>query len=76
MAFIKIFAILLVLGGAFGLAYGHFSFTKETHDARIGPLSLSVKEKETVHIPDWLSAAAIGGGVLLLLLGPHRRASV
>ncbi|MFN2425246.1 MAG: hypothetical protein ABR587_02220 [Candidatus Binatia bacterium] len=64
---IKILAILFILGGGLGLAYGTFSFTKETHDAKIGPLEFSVEEKERVHIPQWLAAAAIGGGVLMLL---------
>jgi hypothetical protein len=64
----KILAVVLILAGAVGLAYGQFSFTKETHDAKIGPIELSMKEKETVQVPQWLAAAAIGGGILLLLL--------
>jgi hypothetical protein len=64
---IKILAVLLILGGAVGLAYGQFSFTKETHDAKIGPLEFSIKDKETVQVPQWLAAAALGGGVLMLL---------
>lgn len=67
MSSIKILAMVLILGGGFGLAYGRFSYTKETHEAKIGPLELSVKDKETVNIPEWLAAAAIGGGVLLFL---------
>ena len=67
MSSIKILAILLILGGGLGLAYGSFSFTKETHETKIGPLELSVKDKETVQIPQWLGAAAIAGGALLLL---------
>jgi TRAP-type C4-dicarboxylate transport system permease small subunit len=67
MSSIKILAILLILGGGLGLAYGSFSFTKETHETKIGPLELSVKDKQTVQIPQWLGAAAIAGGALLLL---------
>jgi hypothetical protein len=37
--------------GVLGLVYGSFSFTKETHQAKIGPIELSVKEKETVNVP-------------------------
>jgi hypothetical protein len=65
---VRILALLLIIAGGFGLAYGHFSFTKETHEAKIGPVELSVKEKQNVNIPDWIAAAAIGGGVLMLLL--------
>lgn len=68
MGAMRILGVLLILGGVAGLAMGRFTFTRETHDARIGPLEFSVKEKETVHIPDWAGAAAIAGGVLLLVL--------
>ena len=64
----------MILGGGFGLAYGRFSYTKETHEAKIGPLELSVKDKESVDIPQWIAAAALGGGVLLLLLGDRKQA--
>jgi hypothetical protein len=49
------------------LLYGKFSYTKETHDIKLGPLELSVAEKQTVNVPVWAGVAAIvGGGVLLL----------
>jgi hypothetical protein len=65
-------AIALVVAGALGLAYGGFTFTKETHDAKIGPLELSIKDKETVNIPAWAGVAAIVVGGGLLLLGNRR----
>jgi len=67
MSGIKILAILLIIGGVLGLLYGSFTYTKETHDAKIGPLELSVKDKETVNIPVWAGVGAIvvGGGLLL-----------
>lgn len=60
-------AVLLVLGLA-GLLTGGFSFTKDTTQAKLGPLELTVKEKESVDIPQWLSLGAmlIGGVVLVL----------
>ena len=65
---IKIAAIVLVVAGVLGLAYGKFSYTKETHEAKIGSLELSVKDKETVNVPVWAGVAAIViGGVLLLV---------
>jgi TRAP-type C4-dicarboxylate transport system permease small subunit len=67
MSSIKILAVLFILGGGLGLAYGGFSYTKETHDAKIGPLEFSVKDKESVNIPQCIAVAAIGGGVLMLL---------
>ena len=64
---VKIIAILLIVGGILGLAYGGFSYTKETHRADIGPIHLEVAEKERVNIPLWAGIGAIVGGVLLLV---------
>jgi len=64
----QIVAVALILLGILGLVYRNFSYTKETHEAKLGPLQLSVKEKETVNIPVWGSAGAILAGTLLLLL--------
>ena len=64
----KIAGIALIVAGGLALAYGGFSFTKETHNAQIGPLSLSVKEKEQVNVPQWLGIGAIVAGIVLLVL--------
>jgi hypothetical protein len=64
----KILALGLIVAGVLGLAYGSFTYTKETHTANVGPLKLSVKDKETVNIPVWAGVVAIlaGGGLLFL----------
>jgi TRAP-type C4-dicarboxylate transport system permease small subunit len=63
-------ALVLIIGGALGLAYGGFSYTKDTHKAQIGPIDLSVSETKTVNIPMWAGVGAIViGGVLLLGVG-------
>ena len=69
----KIAAIVLIVAGLLGLVYQQFSFTKETHSAKIGPLELSVKEKETVNVPLWLSLGAIGAGVVILVAGGRKK---
>ena len=65
---IRIAAIALVVSGVLGLVYGSFSYTKETHGAKLGPLEVSVKDQETVNVPVWagVGAIAIGGGLLLV----------
>lgn len=68
----KIAGIVLIVAGALALAYGGFSFTKNTEKAQIGPLSLTVKEKETVNIPMWAGVGAIVVGGLLLVMGGKR----
>lgn len=63
----KIVAIVLIIGGVLGLVYGGFSYTKETQEAKIGPIQLSVNETKTVNVPVWAGVAAIvaGGGLML-----------
>ena len=68
MSPVKIVGIVLIVLGAVGLATGGFSFTKETHQAKLGPLQLSVQEKENVNIPTWLGLAGIALGVVLLVI--------
>ena len=65
----KIVGIVLIVAGALALAYGGFSFTKETHKAEIGPLKLAVQEKERVNVPQWAGLGAILVGVVLLVAG-------
>lgn len=63
---IKMLAIVLIVAGGLGLAYGGFTYTKETHQAKLGPIELSVTDKETVNIPVWAGVGAIViGGILL-----------
>lgn len=69
---IRIAAIVLIVAGALGLAYGSFSFTKETHQAKLGPIELSVNEKQTVNVPVWAGVGAIVAGGLLLLMGSRK----
>ena len=69
---IKVIGVVLILAGILGLVYGGFSFTRETHEAKIGPIELQVKEKERVNIPTWAGAGAIVIGVVLLLI-PGKR---
>ena len=72
MSALKIIGIVLIVAGILGLVYGGFSFTKDTHQAKIGPLELQVKEKETVNIPVWAGVGAIVIGAALLLVPAKR----
>ena len=66
---IRILAVVLVVGGILGLVYGGFSYTKEKHDAKLGPIVLSVEEKEWVNVPVWVGVGSIVMGSLLLAFG-------
>jgi len=69
MAPVRIVGIVLIVAGVLALAYGGFSFTKETHKAEIGPLKLSVAEKENVNVPQWAGIAALVAGVVMVVVG-------
>ena len=59
MSALKIVAILLIAAGTIGLVYGGITYTKSTHDTKIGPLELSITDKETVNVPVWAGVGAI-----------------
>lgn len=68
----KVLGIVLVVGGILALVYGGFTYTKETHEAKIGPLVLSVTDKERVNVPIWAGVGAIVIGGLLLVFGNRK----
>lgn len=69
MSIQKIIGIVLIVLGGLGLAYGGFTYTKDTHEADIGPLHMAVKDKERVNIPIWAGVAGLVVGALLLASG-------
>lgn len=72
MSALRMAALLLIAAGVLGLAYGSFSYTKETHETKIGPLEFSVKDTETVNVPVWAGVGAIVVGGLLFLIPTKR----
>jgi hypothetical protein len=69
---IKIAALALIVAGILGLVYGGFSYTKETHEAKLGPIELTVKDRERVNVPVWAGVGAIAIGGALLFLGGRK----
>ncbi len=61
--------VLLVAAGALGPNYGEFTYTKDKHEASLGSLQLSYKEKDVIEVPKWASIGAIAAGVPLLVVG-------
>ena len=68
----KILAIVLIAAGVLGLAYGRFSYTKQTQEVKIGPIEMSVQDKQTVNVPVWAGVGAIVIGGALLLFGARK----
>lgn len=69
---IKLAAVILIVLGGIALAIGSFSYTKQAEQVKLGPIELSVQQKETVNLPVWLGAGVLIAGVLLLL-GANRK---
>ena len=72
MNMMKTVGLILMAGGILGLAYGGFSFTKETHQAQVGPLTISVQDRQEVNIPIWLGVTGLVLGGALLMVGFKR----
>jgi hypothetical protein len=68
----KIIGAVLIVCGILGLAYGGFSYTKDTQKASIGPINLSVQETERVNVPLWASLVAIAAGAAVLMIGAKK----
>ena len=66
-------ALALIIAGALGLMYGGFSYARETHEAKLGPIEFSVTDKERVNVPVWAGIGAIIIGGVLLVFGGIKR---
>lgn len=69
MNFTKLAGVVLLTLGILALVYKGFSYTREEHAAKLGPLELSVEEKEKVTIPTWAGVIAVVAGAGLMAAG-------
>lgn len=73
MNLVKMVGVVLLVGGVLGLVYGGFTYTQDTHDASLGPIELTMTDRETVYIPIWAGVGAIAiGGMFLFFSGRKR----
>jgi len=66
-------AVALIVAGILALVYGGFTYTKETHEIKLGSMELSLNQTQTVNIPLWAGIGAIGLGGFLLLIGSNKK---
>lgn len=64
----RMLGIALIVAGVLGLLYGGFTYTRDKHEAQLGPIELTIKDEKTVPVPLWASVGAIAAGVVLLLV--------
>lgn len=68
----KIIALVLIVAGILGLVYGSFTYTKKTHEAKLGPIELSVKDKEKFNVPQGMAIGSIVLGAVLLVVAARK----
>jgi len=69
----RMIAVVLLAVGVLALVYGGFSYTRQTHDARVGPLEISVSEKQRVNVPVWAGVVLVAAGAGLLLTRKNQK---
>ena len=69
---VRIAALALILAGVLSLLYGGFTYTRDSHEIKLGPLELSIKQKETVSVPMWAGIGAIVAGAALLVFSSRK----
>jgi TRAP-type C4-dicarboxylate transport system permease small subunit len=67
MVDMRMIAMVLLVAGVLGLVYGGFSYTRQTHDARLGRLEISVSEKQRVNVPVWAGVVMVVAGAGLAM---------
>ncbi|MFA6243711.1 MAG: hypothetical protein WC655_22410 [Candidatus Hydrogenedentales bacterium] len=64
-----IVAVVLIVAGVLALVYGQFSYTKDSSQAKLGPIELTIQDKETVNVPAWAGVGSIVLGVAAFTFG-------
>jgi hypothetical protein len=65
----RVIGIVALAAGILALAYGGFSYTRQTHDVKLGPVEFTVSEKERVNVPLWAGTALAIAGAAILISG-------
>lgn len=68
----RLAGIVLIVASVIALVYGGFSYTKDTQEAKLGPIELTVRENKTVNIPMWAGVLGIAIGGALLFYGSKK----
>lgn len=70
---IPILGVLLIIAGIAALVLGEFSFTKRETVVQFGDAKLEAESRESFPIPPVAGIAAIGAGIVLVVIGYRKR---
>lgn len=70
----RIAGIVLIIVGIIGLVWGGVTYTRRQDTVSMGPISATVKERETIPVSPLVSGIALVAGIGLLVAGGKRRA--
>ena len=70
----RVAGIILVVAGLVALLMGGFSFTRRREVARVGPLSASVRERQSFPMSRVAGGVMLVAGIALVVAGGRRRA--
>jgi hypothetical protein len=68
----RIIGIALIVLGAIGLIWGGITYTRHRDTVTMGPMSVTVQQRDTLPISPLLSGVALIAGIALLVAGPKR----
>ncbi|MGH9750350.1 MAG: hypothetical protein ACRD6R_10550 [Candidatus Polarisedimenticolia bacterium] len=70
----SVLGVLLLAAGTLALVHRGFTWTRASHDARIGRLEFAIKKKERIEVPVRAGVSLVAAGGVLLLWASRRRA--
>ncbi len=76
MNFMTIIGVILIALGVVGLIYGGITYTSSKNVVDVGSVHLQVDQERQIPLSPIAGAVAVAAGVILIIFGRRRRASV
>lgn len=67
----RLLAIVLIVLGVVGLAYGGISYTRREKVLDVGPVELTADKRETIPLPPIAGGLCLVAGIALLVIRPR-----
>jgi len=65
--------IALIILGALALAFQGITYTRQKDVVDLGSVHLTAESRERIPIPPVLGGLAVGGGIVLVIMGAKRK---